>query len=112
MVNTTNIEGLKKKLKNIFCASNDEPRRYSEVWLSEADFGGLYKSDKFILHVKAEHDIDSCNDEIKNITNELFAKLTKEEFSLIWRIIVYNSSEEMHCASDELLVFNEAEACK
>ena len=112
MVTTAYIEAFKSKLKSIFCGQNNGRNKYSEIWLSEADFGGLYKSDKFILHVKAEHDIDSCNNEIKDITSVLFAKLTKEEFSLIWRIVVYNSFEQVHCASDELMVFNEAEACK
>ena len=111
MVNTISIEDLKKKLKDIFCSENKTSGKYSEVWLSEVDFDGLYQSHKFVLNVKAEHEISSCNDEIKYIVTNLFKQLSKEELSFVWRVVVYNSFEEVHCASDEILVYTEEESC-
>ncbi len=111
MVKNKNIEEFRKKLKDIIC-KNAKERHYSEVWLSEADFGGLYQSDKFILNVKAEHDLDSCNEEIIYLNRVLFNSLSKEELGLIWRIAVYNSSDQIHCLSADILVYNEEEACK
>jgi hypothetical protein len=107
MANAKTIEILKGRLKDIFC----NEKKYSEVWLSDIDFGGLYQSDKFVVNVKVEHEIDSCNDEIKNISNILYGKLSKDEFSMIWRIVVYNAFEEIHCESEDILVYSEEESC-
>ncbi len=111
MVVAAPIEILVKKLKDVFCAENKTNKRYSEIWLSDVDFGGLYQTDKVVVNVKAEHEIESCNEEIKYIVTELFKKLAKEERALVWRVDVYNSSEEMHCQSDDLLVYNAVESC-
>jgi len=112
MVVTISIEDLRKKLKDIFCKENKGTNKYSTVWLSDADFGGLYQSDKFVVNVKAEHEIDSCNEEIKYIITNLFKQLSKEELSAIWRVDVYNSFEEIHCQSDDILVYTDADACQ
>ena len=111
MVNTISIDDLKKKLKDIFCNENKTSHKYAEVWLSDVDFGGLYQTDKFVVNVKAEHKISSCNEEIKYIITDLFKQLSKEELSLIWRVDVYNSFEQIHCQSDDILVYTEADAC-
>ena len=111
MVVAISIEDLKKKLNDIFCKENRGKNKYSKVWLSEADFGGLYQSDKFIVNVKAEQEIDSCNEEIKYIVTNLFKQLSKEELSSIWRVEVYNSFEEIHCQSDDILVYTDVDAC-
>lgn len=112
MVNTVSIADLKKKLKDIFCIEYKAKKTYSEVWLSEADFDGLYQSHKYLVNVKAEQKIDSCNNEIKYIITNLFKQLTTEELNCIWRVVVYNSFEEVHCASDEILVFTEEDSCE
>lgn len=111
MVETISVEAVAKKLKDIFCAENKASKKYSEIWLSEVDFGGLYQTDKVVVNVKAEHEIDSCNEEIKYIVTVLFKQLSKEELSLIWRVDVYNSFEEIHCQSDDLLVYTAMDAC-
>lgn len=111
MVATISISDLKKKLKDVFCAENKNARRYSEVWLSEVDFGGLYHSDKFVVNVKAEHQIDSCNEEIKYIFATLFKQLSQEDLSLIWRVDVYNSDEQIHCQSEDVLVYTSLDNC-
>lgn len=105
------IEDFKNKLKDIFCAENKIDRKYSEVWLSDVDFGGLYRSDKFVVNVKAEHQISSCNLEIKHIVTNLFKQLSKEELSLVWRVDVYNSDERIHCQSEDIPVYSTFDIC-
>lgn len=111
MVNTISIEALQKKLKDIFCKENKTSDKYSQVWLSDVDFGGLYQSDKFVVNVKAEHEILSCNEEIKYIVKVLFKQLSQQELSMIWRVNVYNSFEEIHCKSDDILVYTAEDIC-
>jgi hypothetical protein len=99
------------KLNQLFCDTNRKDKRYSKIWLSEVDFGGIYFSnDKFILNVVAEHDIDNCNNEIREIIS-LLDKRAKDELQSIWRVIVYNSREQWHCESDDLLVYSKEDAC-
>ncbi len=44
------------KLNEVFCDYNKQTdKKYSEVWLSEKDFGGLYNNGKFVLCIKANH---------------------------------------------------------
>jgi hypothetical protein len=112
MAEVVSIENLKIKLKDIFCQENKGTRKYSEVWLSEVDFGGLYQNNKYVVNVKAEHDIDSCNNEIKHIVSDLFKTLSKEETEFIWKVDVYNSNEQIHCQSiDDIIVYKLSEAC-
>lgn len=111
MVETISIEDVAKKLKDIFCTENKSNKKYSEIWLSDVNFGGLYQPNKVIVNVKAEHEIESCNEEIKYIVTVLFKQLLAEELSIIWRVVVYNSFEEFHCQSDDLLVFTDIDAC-
>lgn len=111
MVATISLEDLKTKLKDIFCAENKTDRKYAEVWLSDVDFGGFYQSDKFVVNVKAEHQIVSCNEEIKYIVTHLFKQLSREERTFIWRVDVYNSDEQIHCQSQDILVYSTLDAC-
>jgi hypothetical protein len=104
-------KALVKKLNSLFCALNKGDRKYTEVWLSDVDFGGWYHSDKYvILHVKAEHVIGRCFAEIKNIVQILHKNLS-EEFQYIWRVAVYDASENIHCEGEEIIVYDEATAC-
>ncbi len=111
MVETISIEDLKTKLKDIFCAENKAQKKYAHIWLSDVDFGGLYQSEKFVLNVKAEHQIMSCNEEIKYIITNLFKQLTKEDRSFIWRVDVYNSHEQIHCQSEDIVIYTDSNPC-
>ncbi|MFN8282483.1 MAG: hypothetical protein U0U67_04670 [Chitinophagales bacterium] len=104
----SNIDTLVKELGDLFCTLNKQDKRYESIWLSEVD-SELYNIDKYILCVKALHHIDSCNEEIIYLTKELFEKLSIESRSLIWRIAVINSNEELHCTSEDLEVFSTEE---
>ena len=106
------VKKLTDKLKSIFCNENTKQKKYAQVWLSKADFGGLYNSGKYVLNVKAEHELPSCMDEISYINALLFRDFTDTERSYIWRIAVYNSHEEIHCESDEISVYSEEETCR
>ena len=97
-------------LNKIFCDFNKKNKRYSEVWLSDVDFGGLYYSGQYVLNVKAEHEIESSTEEIRDIIFML-DELAKEELGYIFRVAVYNSNEKIHCQSEEALVYNETNTC-
>lgn len=103
-------KSLIKKLQQVFCETNKEDRKYSAVWLSDVDLGGMYYTDKYVLNVKAEHQIDNCNEEIISILRLLDEK-AKEELKSIWRVVVYNADEEWHCYSEDIIVYSEQEAC-
>ncbi len=102
-----------KNLQSAFCDFNSNIKKYSEIWLTDADFGGMYASGKYILNLKAElgYDIDSCGQEIDDILTFLEQK-TKEELQFIVRVDIYDSEEEIHCQSHELLLYNESIACE
>ena len=57
------------------------------------------------MWVKVGHEVASRNEEIKHIGTVLFKKLSLDERSLIWRVVVYNSFEDSHSESDDLLVY-------
>ena len=103
-------EIIKKKLNSLFCDINKTGNKYAEVWLSDVDFGELYQSDKYVLNVKAEHLIENCKDEIDEIL-ELLNEKAKEELQSIWQVRIFDSEDEVHCASDEILVYSESEKC-
>ena len=100
-----------KNLNDLFCGINKTGKKYSDVWLSDVDFGDMYQSDKYVLNVKAEHEIAACTQEIRDILKILNEK-SYEELQSIWSVIVYDSKDEIHCFSDELLVFNIEKSCQ
>ena len=102
-------KSLINKLREVFDESNKGDKRYSQIWLSEVDFGGLYHSDKFVLNLKAEHEIQRHFSEIKDIITMLGQK-AKEELKSIWRVKVYQANEEIQIESQDLLVLEESSA--
>lgn len=103
-------KSLVAKLSTVFCQLGKEGKKYLEVWLQEADFGGLYMSDKFTLNIRAYHDIDSRNSEIRDIVFLLYDK-AKEEYNYIFNVIVYGADDNIHCESEGLMVYQESQAC-
>ncbi len=100
-------------LHRIFCETNLKDKKYSEVWLSEVDFGGMYSNGKYVLNVKAEHKIDSCSGEISDIL-DMINEQAKEDLEYIWRVDVYDSNDQFHCQSfnNDILIYTEESACK
>lgn len=105
-------KALVKKLNSVFRTYKSPDKKYSEIWLSEADFGGINLRRKFILNVKAEHHIDSCFDEIGEIAN-LLREHAKEELDYLLCVTVYTVKEEAYCEplAGEILVYSEEESC-
>jgi hypothetical protein len=62
-------KALIKRLNHLFCDLNRAGKKYTEVWLSDVDFGDLYRADKYILNVKAEHAIDACRRDQGNLAH-------------------------------------------
>jgi len=98
-----------KNLHQLFCKARKKNKIYSKVWLEIADFGGLYDSKKYILNVKAHHQIENHYGEIKDVLY-LLDKEAKEELSYIWRVAVYHANEDVYSESN-LVVYEEEEAC-
>ena len=111
VVNTITLDHFTKRLNLLFCKENKANKKYEKVWLSDVDFGGLYHNDKYVVHVKAEHQIESCNVEIKYIYENLFTQLSPDDLYYIWRLVVYNADEQVHCYSEDIPVYSLQEAC-
>lgn len=94
---------LVEKLHAVFCEENKESHRYSKVWLSDVDFGGMYQNDKYVLNVKAEHNIESCNQEIIDVI-DMLNKKAPNELKMVWSVAVYNADDNIHCY-DEVEVY-------
>lgn len=105
-------ETLISSLNKFFCETDRDKKRYSEVWLTDVDFGGLYYNGKYVLNVKAEHQINSCSEEIKSIIS-MMDKDAKDELDAIWSVAVYNANDDIHCFSLEgdIPVYNKKNAC-
>jgi len=99
------------KLHDVFCDKNKEGKKYVQVWLEEENFDGLYKSGKYALCLKAQHDIDSCLDETEDILN-LLSEKAKDELEFIWRVIIFDMEDNIHCETEELLVLDEKNNCQ
>ena len=108
--NKMDRKALIKRLNSLFCELDKGKKRYTEVWLSDVDFGKLYQPEKYILNVKAAHEIDSCNDEIRDILHFL-DKNAHDELQYIWSVSVYDVNENVHCIGDDVLIFNKSTAC-
>jgi hypothetical protein len=67
--------------------------KYSDVWLSFIDFGGLYHSNEdFILNVEVTHPVQSEILEIKELYRVLKSR-TGDELSHIWGVNVFQKSD-------------------
>lgn len=103
-------KALVRKLNRVFCDANQKDRKYAEIWLSEVDFGGMYKSGDFVLHVKAQYQLEYCFKEIKVIF-DLLSERAKDELKLIWRLSVYNADEQVQPECGDILVYTLEDVC-
>lgn len=83
---------LVKYLKELFIRLNQAEKKYADVWISKLDFGGLYETDMFVLHVKTENRLENHADEISTIIDILFTEMP-EVYAKIWRVAVYPPDE-------------------
>jgi hypothetical protein len=59
-----------------------------DVWLTEADFGGLYDSGKFNLNIQAKEPTINVNTEIFSLVKKLIDE-SPETLESIWRVIIH-----------------------
>jgi hypothetical protein len=95
-------------LNQLFCEIGKKEKTYSKVWLEDADFGGLYHSNMYILYVKARQRVEDRGAEISNVLH-LLDKNAKEELKYIWRVVVYNPDQPVHSADN--IVYEMDDAC-
>ena len=102
-------KALVKKLQEIFTETNKGEKRYSKIWLSEIDLGGLYHSVNYVLRLKAAFSISDFYDETREIIRLLDEK-AKEEAQYIPRVSVYDANEKVQPQFDDIIIYEEASA--
>lgn len=100
-------KALIKKLKEVFSERGE--KKYSQIWLSEIDLGGLYHTDSYILRLKAAYTVKDFFNETLEIIKTLNEK-AKEEAKYISRVSVYDITETAHPESDDIIIYEEASA--
>lgn len=102
-------KALIKKLQEVFSEKNTGEKKYSQIWMSEIDLGGLYHSDSYVLRLKAAYTIKDFFNETLEIIRTLKEK-AKEESKYISRVSVYDINEQAHPSIDDLIIYEEASA--
>lgn len=103
------IKKLVERIKDILCSINSQHKTYETAWLSLED--DLTGRERYVLHVKAEHLIPSCYEELKFLTKAFWDRLESSMLSKIARIVVYNSNDEVHCWSEDIVLFEDSAVC-
>ena len=96
-----------KELRELFSSINQTGKKYSKVWLSDMNFGGLYQSGKYKLNIKAGHQTDSYKSEISYIFDLLDAKFDKEEMSYIYTLEVFYDREYASPDRDDIIIYSD-----
>lgn len=98
-----------KEIKNIFLDINAKEKKYSRVWLSEANFGGLYRSGKYQVNVKPWHNSDNI-DEGRNLIYMLHEKIDVETRRKYYYMAqIHNENEEIYTEPGDIVLINEEE---
>ncbi len=97
-------KALVKILHEVFAENNKGDKKYSQVWLSQLNYGGLYYSDDFALKLKAEQKIERYLNEVTFISSLLREK-AQEESKSIMRVSVYGPDEKAEPESDDYIVY-------
>lgn len=100
---------LVEEIRRVLCESNHDEPKYASAWLSFND--DLTGRERYVLNVKAEHDIPSCFAETRLINEKLREQLEPEALRLISRIVVHNFDEQVHCWTDDIVVVEEGSVC-
>src|SRR5437899_335374 len=100
-----------KELRSIFLNVNSKEKKYARVWLSEANFGGLYHSGKYRVNIKPFYNTEIKSDEIKDAVYMLRENLDpddKEKY--LYTIKVYNANDEIYSEPGDIVLLNEEPA--
>ena len=95
-----------KKLQDIFAEVSNGEKKYSKIWLSEIDLGGLYRSPGFVLRLKAAFTIKDLYEETFEIIQLLRDKL-REESRYLPRVSVYDVNEKAQPEGDDIIIYEE-----
>ncbi|MGI8637459.1 MAG: hypothetical protein ACR2KZ_18845 [Segetibacter sp.] len=102
-------KALVKKLQEIFAEINKGEKKYSKIWLSEIDLGGLYHAVNYVLRLKAVYTIHDVYDETLQIIKLLNEK-AKDESKFIPRVSIYDINEKAQPQYDDIIIYEEAPA--
>jgi len=105
MDSKTLIENICSFFRKIECGD----KRYSQAWLSETDFGGVYIKRRFVLHVKTAFLMDDYQPERRRIMH-LLRENVPEEYNLFRGISILDAADRECYTPDDLLVFDRTEA--
>ena len=94
-----------RKLKNIFL--NLEDKKYSKVWLSEANYGGLYRSGHYLVNLKFLPDFNEEITYISKTVHMLFDKLDKEQITYVERVAAHPSYEDYYSEPNDIVLYND-----
>ncbi len=100
---------LVERIKNILCTANQKDRRYETAWLSFED--DLTGRERYVLNVKTGHTVSSCYEETRLLTELLWRELDTENLRMIARIAVYDTHNNIHCWSEDILLFESMAVC-
>jgi len=96
-----------KKLNKTFSDIILGGKKYAEVWLTEMDFGGLYRNGTYVLHVRPEPKAESYIQEIHDILSTLDRE-AKDTLPYISTVKIHNNPDErVERHWDDIEVYNE-----
>lgn len=96
-----------KEIKNIFLDINAKEKKYQRVWLSEANFGGLYRSGRYSVNIKPVRNLNETNDELKSLVYKLHDKLNDEKRKYLYTIKIYDVNEDVYNEQGDIMLLNE-----
>ena len=98
---------LVKKLNKVLGEMVLQGKKYAEAWLTEMDFGGLYRNGTYRLHVRPEPKAESYTKEIQDILDAL-NRDAKDTLAYIWTVKIHNNPDErIERHWDDIEVYNE-----
>ena len=100
-----------KEIKNIFLDINTKEKKYAKVWLSEANFGGLYHSGSYSVNIKPLHNFEIESTELRSVVYMLHDKLDDEERKYLYTIKIYNDNEEIYEEPGDIVLLDEEHVC-
>lgn len=101
-------KALVKNLRSAF-SKNEVRDKYSKVWLSYIDFGGIYHTDKtFELNVEPKHKVTRLLTEISYVFDFLRSN-ANEVVKQIWAVNVHRSEVDLYDVRNDMIIYAEAE---
>lgn len=100
---------LVERVTQTLCSVNQEGRKYETAWLSFED--DLTGRERYVLNIKADHTVNSYYEETRSLTELLWRELDSESLRMIARIAVYDSHNDIHSWSEDIVLFKSPAVC-